>query len=175
MGCLSQSLLHKLSEQSHLSSLMKIAVATNAVSLQWPVLPGQWRSVDFNRNLHCRDTDSFARLSANTVSLFWRSVGFAVQCVPWLRLGRWGLYLKIRSPKLISEHNTPTLNPTCLCLDDIIFFDFRRWLTNIWLCRLRGVFSSKRPKYFGKYAYNIPTHRNLLYHVCFILYTTPYL
>ena len=28
---------------------------------------------------------------------------------------------------------------------------------------LRGVFSSNRPKYLGKYAYDIPTHRNLLY------------
>ena len=43
------------------------------------------------------------------------------------------------------------------------FFDFIRWLTNIWLCRLRGVFSLKRPKYLGKSAYNITTHKNLLY------------
>ena len=42
-------------------------------------------------------------------------------------------------------------------------FDFIRWLTNIWLCRLRGVFSTKRPKYLGKSAYYIPTHKNLLY------------
>ena len=39
------------------------------------------------------------------------------------------------------------------------FFDFRRWLTNIWLCRLRGVFSTKRPKYLGKSAYTIPSLR----------------
>ena len=40
-------------------------------------------------------------------------------------------------------------------------FNLRKWLTNIWLCRLRGVFSSKRPNYFGKYAFNVPTNRNL--------------
>ena len=55
------------------------------------------------------------------------------------------------------------------------YFDFTRWLTNIWLCRLRGVFSSKRPQYLGKYAYNIPTHMNLLYNRSFIVFTTPYL
>ena len=33
-------LLHKLRELSHLSSLMKIELATKAVSLHWPVLPG---------------------------------------------------------------------------------------------------------------------------------------
>ena len=50
------------------------------------------------------------------------------------------------------------------------FFDFRRRLTNIWLCRLRGVFSTKRPKYLGKSAYNIPTHMNLLWNwIYFIL------
>ena len=50
------------------------------------------------------------------------------------------------------------------------FFDFRRWLTNIWLCRLRGVFSTKRPKYLGKSADNIPTHMNLLWNgIYFIL------
>ena len=39
------------------------------------------------------------------------------------------LYLQIRSPKLKSEHNPPTLSPlpldkhpTCLCLEDIFFF-----------------------------------------------------
>ena len=59
-----------------------------------------------------------------------------------LRLGRWGLYLKIRSPKLISKH------PTCLCLDDIIFltleggwpiFDFARW----------SAFSPTRPSWLS--------------------------
>ena len=35
---------------------VKIALATKAVSLHWPLLPGRWRSVDFHRNLHCRDT-----------------------------------------------------------------------------------------------------------------------
>ena len=34
------ALLHKLRELSHLCSLIKIAFATIAVSLHWPVLPG---------------------------------------------------------------------------------------------------------------------------------------
>ena len=36
----SLALLHDLRELSHLSSLIKIALATIAVSLHWPVLPG---------------------------------------------------------------------------------------------------------------------------------------
>ena len=40
------TILHKLRELSHLSGLIKIALATKAVSLHWPVLPSQWRSVD---------------------------------------------------------------------------------------------------------------------------------
>ena len=71
-------LLHTLREMSHLSSLMKIALATIAVSLHWPVLPGWWRSGDFHRNLNCWDTDCIARLYANIVRLFWRPVGLAV-------------------------------------------------------------------------------------------------
>ena len=79
------TLLHKLRKMSHLSSLMKIALATIAVSLHWPVLPGWWRSVDFHRNSNCWDTDCIARLSANIVSLFWRSVGLAVRGIYIMR------------------------------------------------------------------------------------------
>ena len=72
------TLLHKLRKKCHLSSLMKIALAIIAVSLHWPILPGWWRSVDFHRNLNCRETDCIARLSANIVRLFWRPAGVAV-------------------------------------------------------------------------------------------------
>ena len=46
------------------------------------------------------------------------------------------------------QHCTPLCldrHPTCLCLYKII-----------WLCRLRGVFSMKRPKYLGKDALIYP-------------------
>ena len=40
------ALLQKLRKLSCLSSLMKIVLATKAVSLHWPVLPRRWRSVE---------------------------------------------------------------------------------------------------------------------------------
>ena len=59
----------------------------------------------------------------------------------------------------IGQHCRPLpldRHPTCLCLDKIFFFGFRRRLTNIWLCLLMAIFTSKRPKHLGKYAYNTP-------------------
>ena len=58
------TLLHKLRELYHLSSLMKTALATKAVRLHWLVLKSRWRSVESvkvrmlglsqeTRNLHC--------------------------------------------------------------------------------------------------------------------------
>ena len=64
-------------------------------------------------------------------------------CLFWkwtFRTGRWGLYLKIRSPKLKSEYNPPTLqaiawgnlpvdrHPTSLCLVDGKFSLFNGWI-----------------------------------------------
>ena len=70
-----------------------------------------------------------------------------------------GLYIQICSPKSKSDHNPPTLQaiapgwtPHMPMFGRHHFFYFRKWLTNIWLCWLRGVFSMNWPNSFGKVA-----------------------
>ena len=58
---------------------MTIVLAPKAVRLHWPVLLGQWSSVDSHRNLHCKDSDCFARLSPNIVALFLGLAGLQVR------------------------------------------------------------------------------------------------
>ena len=120
-----------------------------------------------------------------TQILIWVSVSWDKACVSLiskctLRWGCLGLYLRKCSLKLKSGHNMPTLQVlpldrhlTCLYLDVIFFFSFYKVADQhlIWL--VERCFSSKRTKYFGTYAYNIPTHRNLLYNRWIIFYTTP--
>ena len=49
----------------------------------------QGTRTDFHRILNCRDTDCIARLSANIVRLFWRSVGLALW---YLKFGLWNYH-----------------------------------------------------------------------------------
>ena len=57
------TLLHESRELCHFPRAMKIVLAPKAVRLHWHVLMCPWRSVDFHRNLHCKDSDCFARLA----------------------------------------------------------------------------------------------------------------
>ena len=63
-------LLHKLRELSHLLSLMKLALTQKQLDYTAGLLEVSGTSRDSNWNLHCWDSDCFARPSLNIVSFF---------------------------------------------------------------------------------------------------------
>ena len=77
-----------------------------------------------------------------------------------------GLYIKHK----ICQHCRPLpldRHPTFLCLDDILLLGLEGSWSIFDLVDL-GAFSSNRPKYLGKYSYDIPTHISLLYNWIYI-------
>ena len=97
-------LMHKLWEFSHLSSLIKWL---------WPLKQSAWTGLYCGAdggqciskgNLHCLDTDFFARLSANIVSLFWCSVGLAVTELAQVVLES-AYFVCLEMPTLLRKHN----------------------------------------------------------------------
>ena len=75
--------------------------------------------------------------------------------LPSTNRGRGGyIFQKVKEDPILDRQ------PTWICLEDITFSTFKvadQYLT----FSVEGLFSSKRPMYFGTYAFNIPTHRNL--------------